>query len=362
MLPYWLLFTLFSLGAVQANRNREHPGVRARRSAPVLAFAGFLTAVLIGFRYEVGADWFTYVDIYEATSEMNLLEAVTYEASDPGFALLNWVTGGLGLEVWSANFVCALIFSWGLVRFARVQPNPWLALVVAAPYLITVVAMGYTRQAVAIGIVLAGLARIGHAPIYQFAIYVIAATLFHKSAVIVLPIVALASTRNRWVIALMMAIIGAVLFFLFIDAAYERLVTNYVEAEYSSQGAAIRVGMNIPAALLFMLFMKRFAEGEEERKVWRNMSLAALAALALLLLSSASTAVDRSALYVIPLQIYVLSRLPIAFSKGGKPDALLVFLVIAYSAAIMYVWLNYATHAEYWLPYQAYPLFAPKLY
>lgn len=362
MLPYWLLFTLFSVGAVQANRNREHASIRARRSAPILALAGLMTAVLIGFRYEVGADWATYLDIYETISHLSLLEALTFEASDPGFSLLNWISVGLGLEIWFVNFASAAIFSWGLIRFARVQPNPWLALVVAAPYLITVVAMGYTRQAVAIGIVLAGLARIGHAPIYQFALYVIVATLFHKSAVIVLPLVALASSRNRWVIALMMGIIAVVLFFFFIDAAYERMMSNYVDAEYSSQGAAIRVGMNLPAAILFMMFMKRFAEAEEERKVWRNMSLAALAALALLVLSSASTAVDRSALYVIPLQIYVLSRLPIAFGKAGRPDAFLVFLVIAYSATILYVWLNFATHAEYWLPYKSYPMFESSPY
>ena len=360
MLPYWLLFALFSVGAIQTNRTREHAGVRARRSAPVLAFAGFVTAVLIGFRYEVGADWPTYENIYSAISRMDLLEALSYD--DPGYALLNWTAVGLGLEIWFVNFICAMIFCWGLVRFARVQPNPWLALVVAAPYLITVVAMGYTRQAVAIGIVLAGLARIGHTPIYYFGAYIVAATLFHKSAIIVLPIVALAGSRNRWVTALMMAIIAIFLYYFFIDAAYERMVSNYVEAEYNSQGAAVRVAMNLPAAVLFILFMKRFAEFEEERKVWRNMSVAAFAALALLVLSSASTAVDRSALYVIPLQIYVLSRFPNAFSKSGRPNAFLVLMVIAYSAAIMYVWLNFAAHAEYWLPYQTYPMFETSLY
>ncbi len=114
--------------------------------------------------------------------------------------------------------------------------------------------------------------------------------------------------------------------------------------------------MNLPAAVLFFLFSSRLAEFEEERTVWRNMSLAAFAALALLVFSSASVAVDRSALYVIPLQIYVLSRIPVAFSKTGKPDGFVLLLVITYSAAIMYVWLNFAAHAEFWIPYHVYPL------
>lgn len=358
--PYWLLFALFSAGALQHGRSPSDVQARVQRPAPLLLFAGVVTALLIGFRYEVGADWFTYEEIFGVISFMDLFEALAYD--DPGYALLNWIAVGLEVEIWFVNFACALIFCWGLIRFARAQPNPWLALVVAAPYLILVVSMGYTRQAVAIGIVLAGLSRIGQVPIYRFSLYIVAATTFHKTAIIVLPLVALTETRNRYLTAAMMGIIAIFLYFQFVDEALDRMMTNYVEAEYSSQGAAIRVGMNLPPAVLFILFMRRFSENEQERAVWRNMSLAAFAALILLLMSAASTAVDRSALYVIPLQIYVLSKLPFAFSRDGRPGILMVLLVIAYSAVIQFVWLNYATHAEYWLPYRIYPLFEQTIY
>ena len=32
-------------------------------------------------------------------------------------------------------------------------------------------------------------------------------------------------------------------------------------------------------------------------------------------------------------------------------------IVVLYSLAIEFVWLNFATHARYWIPYQVYPLF-----
>jgi hypothetical protein len=134
------------------------------------------------------------------------------------------------------------------------------------------------------------------------------------------------------------------------------MMENYVDAEYASQGAAVRVAMNLPAALIFLLFGRRFALDGESYKVWRNMSIAAFAALGLLILTSSSTAVDRSALYIIPLQLYVLSRMPRAFGRKGNADVSLIVLVIAYSAAIQFVWLNYAVHAEYWIPYKTYPL------
>ena len=64
-----------------------------------------------------------------------------------------------------------------------------------------------------------------------------------------------------------------------------------------------------------------------------------------------STAVDRLALYVMPLQIAVLSRAPIVF--GARLGTI---LVLSYSLAVQFVWLNFATHAKFWIPYQAYPL------
>ena len=30
--------------------------------------------------------------------------------------------------------------------------------------------------------------------------------------------------------------------------------------------------------------------------------------------------------------------------------------VMLYSAAVLFVWLGFATHAQYWLPYRFYPL------
>jgi hypothetical protein len=64
--------------------------------------------------------------------------------------------------------------------------------------------------------------------------------------------------------------------------------------------------------------------------------------------------VDRLALYLIPLQMVVLARLPDAFPHKGRSDLKVILLVVVYSAAIQYVWLNYADNVGAWLPYRAY--------
>lgn len=356
MLPYWLLFTVFAAGALQTRKSIPNFG----QAAPILAAAGVFLTLMIGLRYEVGGDWVNYLRLFENYSYHKLGQVLA--GSDPGYAFLNWIVYSLGLEIWAVNLVCGAIFVWGLIRFAKVQPNPWLAVLVAIPYLTLVVAMGYTRQGVAIGILMAGLATLGHSSIVRFAVYVVFAATFHKSAVIVLPLIAVGAVQHRFVTGAILFATGLLLYYLFIDTAIDRMMTNYVDAEMASQGAAIRVAMNLPPAILFLLFQNRFGLPELQRKLWRNASLAAFLMLAILMLTSATTVVDRIALYLIPLQILVLSRLPHAFPDKGRVNVHLILLVIAYSALIQFVWLNYAVHAGDWLPYRVYPLFESNTY
>jgi hypothetical protein len=110
--------------------------------------------------------------------------------------------------------------------------------------------------------------------------------------------------------------------------------------------------MNLVPAAGFFFFQRRLGFRTLERRIWFFHSVAAFALLALLLFTPSSTAVDRLALYIMPLQIAVLSRFPMIFGPR-----LGTFVVILYSLAIEFVWLNFATHARYWVPYQVFPLF-----
>jgi hypothetical protein len=147
-----------------------------------------------------------------------------------------------------------------------------------------------------------------------------------------------------------------VLYYVFVEASIDRMVTNYEEQNYDSQGALVRVLMNIAPALIYLIMQRRFAFGEFDRVLWRNFSYAALASFILLFLVQSSTAVDRLALYLVPLQVAVLARFPSVLSKRLVPSGPAMLSVIAYAAAVQFVWLNYATHSDLWLPYRVVPL------
>jgi hypothetical protein len=347
LLPYWVLFAVFAAGSLQYQRQ----GVREQN--PLLLLAGLCLVMVIGLRYAVGGDWVTYNEMLDDIYYLSLSASLTY--TDPGYAFFNWMASRLGFDIWFPNLLCALVFTWGLIRFARSQPNPWLAVLVALPYLVIVVAMGYTRQAVAIGLVMAGLTSLKSGSIVRFAFYIFAAVLFHKSAIIVLPLVTLAAARNKLVIYLTLILLTACLYYLFIADRVEQVVSGYIDSSYQSEGAGIRAGMNLIPALIFLRYQKHLGLSMIEEKFWRNVSWAVLFSFAVLMVSSATTFVDRLALYLIPLQIMVLSRAPYAFKKGITPNGQVLIAVILYSALIQFVWLNYATNADAWLPYQFYP-------
>ncbi len=165
--------------------------------------------------------------------------------------------------------MCGAIFTWGLLRFCRAQPDPWLAFAIAIPYLVIVVAMGYTRQAVALGILMAGLAAFqrGGSTI-RFAVYVAVAALFHKTAVVAFPLVALASPRNRFLNLLIAIAASIALYDMFLGDAMDQFIQHYIKTGYSSQGAGIRVAMNLVAALAFWVAGRRMQFSETEWKLW----------------------------------------------------------------------------------------------
>ena len=341
MWPYWLLLLIPAFGIVAPQRRNRG----ARVVAWGLVAAAFVFA--IGLRHEVGGDWGSYLRQFDFMARFRFTEALA--STDPGYSAVNWVVARLDGNIYWVNLACAAILMAGITVFARRQPFPWLALFVAVPYLIMVVGMGYTRQATALGFLLLGLTALGERHTTRFVIWVLVGVLFHKSAVLVLPVAALAATRRRAWTLIWVGIVSLLAAYLFVFESAESLWANYVQAEYSSEGGLIRVVMNAVPATLFLLLHRRLRLSRDEDRLWWWMSWFALACIPLVLLSS--TATDRVALYLIPIQMFVFSRLHL-ITRHPPLRAQITLGVVVYYAIVQYVWLNYATHAIYWVPYQ----------
>ena len=343
MFAYWLLFALFAIAAVTERTKR--PG--DFRAEPAMIILGIFMVLMIGLRFQVGADYETYEMIFDFVSRQTLSEAL--DRGDPGYQFLNWAVGQVDGKMWLVNLVCAVIFGWGLIRLCQTEPSPATAALVAIPYLVIVVAMGYTRQAAAIGFIMAGIAALARGgSIARFVIYVALAALFHRTAVIILPLAIFAGRQNHFFNAIAILVAAYGLYDALLEESLDQFVSGYIETRYASQGAAVRVAMNIAPSLLLLLAGKRLGLDDQQRRFWFLVALLALACAPALLLVESSTAVDRIALYLLPIQLVAVGRSVFLFQSVATAR----LLIIAYCGAVQFVWLNFASHAFAWIPYR----------
>ena len=355
MLPFWFLFVLPAYLAISRIKPtlQTNQTQRGERFDTIWKFVFVFLVLMIGLRHEVGGDWFSYTEEIERIRDG--FTEIGSKIQDPMFILFNSLAVSLGFGVYFVNVLSAIFFTYGLLVFCREQPRPWLSLTVAVPYLITVVAMGYTRQGAAIGVAMLGMVALSKGRISHFLLWITLASTFHKSAIILAPLALLGKTQRRIFTLIGVSLVAIILYILLLLESVDFLIHGYLENEYQSSGAAIRIGMNAFPAIIFLIFRKRFHLTSEQSSFWTWMSWGALFLVLMLKESPSSTAVDRIALYWIPIQLFVLSRIPDAFGEKGKKNPFLVYLVIAYSAIVHFVWLTFADTAFAWIPYQFYP-------
>lgn len=343
LFPYWLIFAYFAIGSLLVQDWSDHRG-------KILFAVGMLAiCTMVGFRYQVGGDWVPYLHIFERAQYQHLLDLGKY--GDIGYQAVNWAAHELGFPFWSVNLFTSIIFCWGLARFSWTTPNPWTAITIAVPYLVIVVSMGYTRQAAAIGVIMCAIAHFQkHGSLPQIAVYIFLAALFHKTAVVCLPLFFFGARGSKALNLVLLSAFSVVLFQFFLADSIDTLKRNYIESEYSSSGTLVRILLSSIPATLFLTLRNRFNFRPEEDRIWRNFSYASLMMLILYTMSPSSTAVDRIGLYLLPLEIAILTSLPSVFRHSN----LLKSAVLTFSFAVQFTWLNFGTHAELWLPYRTY--------
>ena len=346
MAPYLILFAYFAIGAIAVGARP----VGFNRSSLLIPAA--VLVIMIGLRREVGGDWWTYLNMYRYIQLSDFARGLG--RTDPGYALVNWVGGQLGLGIWFVNVVCGAIFTWGLIALCRQQPNPWLALV-ASLYTIILIGMGYTRQSAALGFCMLALAQFSRRPNLRMMVFLALAPLFHTSSIIMALLIALASVRQRFWTAAVVAALAAFLYLQFAGHIGERLDVYTEGRGHVPAGAVPRLLMNAIPAVIFLAFRQRFSTSPDVTRLLTIFSIVAFASLAIGYMFPASAIIpDRLGFYLIPLQIVVLSRVPTAFGSGGRSNMFLTAGIIAYMFMIEVAWLTLGNRSLAWLPYRNY--------
>jgi len=366
MILYYLFFFITAIAvAFESNQGNNKYAYRNRE----ISFLGysflFLTSLFVGTRLYVGADYDLYSLNFDNLLSDNFFDLFfsisSYVARDIGYEFVSLLSKNLNLGFEGATLICGFLFSLGLVKFCFSLPRPWLALLVSIPYIVIVVGMGYMRQGVALAFLMWAISYLIEGKKRHYFILLLVGALFHKTVIIFILLPALIFNADRLRAIILFIILFPLLYALIIAETIAGLSYNYLALNQQSGGAFIRLLLTFVSGALYFLFIHQKMSNQIEKKIWMFFSIFSCVLLALYFVVSSSTAIDRVALYLLPLQVYVFSTLPdnLAVTDRGR-NFLWVFFVICVFFMVLSVWLLFGVHASYWLPYQSWLLMPKK--
>ena len=214
--------------------------------------------------------------------------------------------------------------------------------------------MGYTRQSVAIGLSMIAIIVLTKQRLFIFSFLILLAALFHKTALLLFGLAFLAASKNRFLISIGLLILLYFGYIGFLSESFELFYRFYVLNDYQSEGALVRVSMLLLPSLIFLIWPHRFNLNSFQKQLWIWFARISILLFVMLFVTSASTAIDRLALYFLPIQMIIFSYMPEIFYKKGELNHLIVLAIIGYYSVVLFVWLNFATFSIYWKPYSNY--------
>lgn len=349
MIPYYLLYFFLALKSLEETSLIN----TFKQNSQKILIVFF--SIFIGLRFEVGCDWFQYMRLFE-TIKSSIAEAFYILRLEPGFIFLNFIFGPLQDGYILVNLVCGIIFSYCLIKFCATLPRPWLALCIAYPNLILVVSMGYTRQSVAIALALLAFVALDKGKFYKSIFLIILGSTFHRVGLFYLfaPLLytfQIGSQFNKTIRLLLTIPLG----YFFVDQLIIKQISSfqfsYLELNMTSSGAYVRIILLIIPSIIFLCFLNKFKLSKIYKSIFFVMALFSFVALIYLSTSFSSTAVDRFALNLLPIQLVVASYLPDTGILKMDKNIWKIFMILT-TFPVMSVWLIYAVHSYCWIPYK----------
>ena len=317
----------------------------------LLVMWSIVLVIFVGTREWTGCDFGGYLNRFETYKATTLQDV--WQSAEPGFVALNYLVIDLGLDYMWLNVLAATIFFVAIFTFASKREDGLALVALFFPVLVIQLGMSGIRQALAVAFLLLAWNAFAERKRIWTLLWILAASQFHTSAVVFLPMVLLIGRRvSALTMGVAVTLALPVLYYLLADRA-EVYQTRYIEEDNESLGAVFRVALTTITSLAYEWYRQRYEElYPKDYPLMRAFSLFGFGTLVLYFVST--LAAHRMNYYVMPIQLLMLSRLPAVMSGGrkGSPLAIVPFLVYA---LYMIVWFGLSRHASAcYNPYDSY--------
>ena len=312
----------------------------------VLVFLYIFTA----FRFQVGCDWSTYYQIYQAYDV--IADNGIAKLGEPLWWLLMGTLNKMNASFLWVNVVSSTIFFLGINKLARRTPDPLAFLIMLFPILIINIPMSAIRQGAALGMLSYAFVAFLDKKQLKFILLVILAAGFHTSALVFIPLVIFIEGKFSYKriiagILIELPLIGL----MWLSSYAEAKSKAYVGSGYDAEAAIFRSGILAISALVYFLFYKdRWRE--KFPSDYNLINIGSLAMIANFFIVFFSTVIsDRLGYYFITIQAIIFSRLPLFQGTQFR----IFFIAAPYLglALVFLVWTSLSPHFNScYLPYQ----------
>lgn len=197
-------------------------------------------ALIAGFRFGIGTDYFSYESIYTrlTTSYLNLFELISYTRYEPGWIALNLFTDFVFGEP-KFLFVLSATLTWVIFFKAIYNQKNYVSISLAILILLCTmynISFNLVRQTLAMAFLLLSISPLLEKKFWRYIITVLMASMFHFTALIFLPAYWIVNSRNEKVAFFKkaMAPIFFILLIVFIDPILNLVTSFDAFAAYST--------------------------------------------------------------------------------------------------------------------------------
>ena len=214
MMLYCFLICLSLLGGGVLKYKPQY-----RRS--FLCVTGIIFWFFASMRYVIGFDYRFYEGIFVSVSNSSIIEILTSEIIEPGYAFLNRAVFCLGGDYRTFLFVFHLIFTvLVFIWIDRYSPEPWLSVYLFVTLQYFAFSMNFLRQAFAAAILLWTYPFMKSRRFLPYFGIILLTSAFHRTALLMFPLcflLTLKPTRRHYASALLVTVIA----YLFMDTVIE---------------------------------------------------------------------------------------------------------------------------------------------
>ncbi len=347
----FLYVSIYMLLALLAMLHIERP-----RANYIFIVLYILFVLFVGTRYETGCDFFGYFSRFQMIgTRFESLAQIT----EPGYYLLSYLVKSSGLDFVWVNVFGALIFFFFYIKFAKNHHNPLLLVTLMFPLLVIQLSMSGVRQAIAVAFLMGAFDAFFKGKRVSVVLYVLAASTFHQSAIILLPIALMIGrtfSMFRTIVAIVLMMpVATYLLSDRLDVYQDRYLLE-LYGEMSSGGAVYRLGLLLITSILFEVYRKRMAVYfPSEYNLMRLFSLVSFALIPVMFVNT--VALHRLVYYVVPIQLFTLAALPVVIFANRRAARLAEFGPVLLYGAYIVVWFSTSRHANVcYVPYESYLL------